>query len=137
MRKCRWDFVKIPCVIPSRTFSYVSFRGLTPESRSVMSHLVRVYCHSCASRNRGHVIDCFLYRHTVADVFVCVIPGPRPGIQVDRLARTRALCVACGLRPCRILRFAWIHSCAGRNRGHTVRANASHTRIIIFFIIVG
>ena len=34
----------------------------------------------------GHVIDCFLYRHTVADVFVCVIPGPRPGIQVCDVA---------------------------------------------------
>ena len=106
MRKCRWDFVKIPCVIPSqtwfpsgepgwcavpgcrcyratsltvscivtplRTFSYLSFRGSVPESRSVMSHLLRTYCHSCA----------------------------------------------------------------GRNRGHTVRANASHTRIIIFFLLL-
>mgnify|MGYP004548222329 CR=1 FL=1 len=45
-----------PLVIPLRTFSYVSFRGLTPESRSVMSHLVRAYCHSCAGRNRGHTV---------------------------------------------------------------------------------
>ena len=82
----------------------------------------------------GHVIDCFLYRHTVADVFVFVIPGPDPGIQVDRLARTRALCVACGLRPCRILRFAWIHSCAGRNRGHTVRANAATPKQSYFLL---
>ena len=59
--------------MPSRTFSYLSFRGPVPESRSVMSHLVRTYCHSCA----------------------------------------------------------------GRNRGHTVRANASHTRIIIFFYYCG
>ena len=83
----------------------------------------------------GHVIDCFLYRHTVADVFVCVIPGPDPGIQVDRLARTRALCVACGLRPCRILRFAWIHSCTGRNRGHTVRANAATPEQSYFLLL--